>query len=81
MTHLVSQNSNATGGGYLPVPKPQGRKSGWDSQDKSGCYRGHNLTEERDGHSAGVGRAGLDAGRDSVAGGAHYQDLPHALVF
>lgn len=81
MTDLVSQNGNGTGGGHLVLPKPQGRKSGWNPQDKSGCCWGQNLTEESDKEPARVGRAGLDPGPDSVAGGAHYQGLSQALFF
>lgn len=80
MTHLVSQNTNGAGGGHLVLPKPQGSKSGRGSQDKSACNRRHKLTEERDQQPAGLGRAGLDPGPNSVAGGAHYHDLPHAPV-
>lgn len=80
MTNLVSQNTNGAGGGHLMLPKPQGSKSGGGSQDKSGCYRSHKLTEECDLQPAGLDRAGLDPGPHSVAGGTHYHDLPHAPV-
>lgn len=80
MTHLVSQNTDGAGGGHLMLSKPQGGKSGGGSQDKSGCYRTHKLTEECDLQPAGIGRAGLDPGPNRVAGRAHYQDLPHAPV-
>lgn len=81
VTHLVSQNANGAGSGYLVLPKPQGGEPGWDPQDKNDCCRAYNLTEDSDGEPAGVSRARLDPGPDGVAGRAHDQDFPQAPGF
>lgn len=60
------------------MPKPQGRKSGWDAQDKNRGHRTHKLPKEGHGEHVGVGRARLDPGPDAVEGGPHDQDVSEA---